>query len=293
MNRAVAAILVTSCAAAAAGCKVNLPVAGTPSGDPAATTSAAAPTVTPPVAPDPAAPPAPPAPAAPPAAPDPVAPPAPPAPGSGKGTITGSVAFTGTAPARTPRRRDSDPFCAKTVASAEDVLVNDNNTLANVVVSVKDVPGTWDAPTTPAVVTWEACMYRPRVQGAVKDQKLEHRNADPTLHNVHAFAGTMTQYNQAAPLGGAPIVRSLDQAGIVYRLKDDIHPWEVGYVVVAANPFFAVTGADGSFTIRDVPAGTYKLEAWHELYGTKTIDVTVRSDGTSTPSVGFDAADKP
>ena len=50
------------------------------------------------------------------------------------------------------------------------------------------------------------------------------------------------------------------------------------YVVVSSNPFFAVTGDDGSFKIADLPAGTYTVEAWHERYGSKTSEVTVAAD---------------
>ena len=54
------------------------------------------------------------------------------------------------------------------------------------------------------------------------------------------------------------------------KFKCDVHPWMTGYVAVTDHPFFAVTGDDGSFTIPNVPAGTYTIEAWHERFGTPT-----------------------
>jgi len=61
------------------------------------------------------------------------------------------------------------------------------------------------------------------------------------------------------------------------------------YLYVSTNPFFAVTGEDGSFTIKDVPAGKYTIEAWHEKYGTQTATVTVTGTETKTADLTFAA----
>jgi hypothetical protein len=61
----------------------------------------------------------------------------------------------------------------------------------------------------------------------------------------------------------------------IIPLKCDAHPWMAGYVVVAANPYFAVSAADGSFEIKDVPAGNYVVAVWHEYLGAKTMNVQV------------------
>jgi hypothetical protein len=69
--------------------------------------------------------------------------------------------------------------------------------------------------------------------------------------------------------------------GDVVKFKCDVHPWMTGYLVVTDNPFHAVTGDDGSFTINNVPAGTYTVEAWHERLGTKQAQLTVAPDKTA------------
>ena len=51
-------------------------------------------------------------------------------------------------------------------------------------------------------------------------------------------------------------------------VKCNVHPWMRAYIGVVSHPFFAVTGDDGTFTIKGLPPGTYTLEAWHEKYGT-------------------------
>jgi hypothetical protein len=61
------------------------------------------------------------------------------------------------------------------------------------------------------------------------------------------------------------------------------------YVGVTANPFYAVSGSDGSFSIDKLPAGTYTVEAWHEKYGTQTATVTVADAGSATQNFTFSA----
>src|SRR6185436_12762175 len=68
------------------------------------------------------------------------------------------------------------------------------------------------------------------------------------------------------------------QASVMMTVKCDVHPWMVGYVGVLPHPFFAVTGADGSFELKNVPPGDYVLEAWHEKLGTLTAKATIKKD---------------
>jgi len=203
---------------------------------------------------------------------------APPATGPGalgKGSIAGNVKFTGKAPemraVNTP-----DPFCARQPIKEEEVMVGPGGGLKNVIVRVvKGAAGTYDAPSTPATIDQNGCMYRPRAQVVMAGQTIQIRNSDQTLHNVHTYRGASTMFNQAQIPGMAPLTKTLTEAGQIIKFKCDVHPWMTGYVAVATNPFFAVSGADGNFTIDKLPAGTYTVEAWHERLGTRTADVTV------------------
>ena len=215
----------------------------------------------------------------------------------GSGTIQGTVKFTGTAPEMPQIKRESDPFCAKNKMKAEVVVVNDNQTLRNVLVRIK--PGTvkGPAPTEPAKIEQHDCMYRPRVQGAMTDQEIGIHNGDQTTHNVHAFdmrtgEGEESLFNLAQPKGAADITKDVDGYEVM-KFKCDVHPWMVGYVVVSDHPFFAVTGEDGSFKLENVPAGKYTLEAWHEHYGLKTAEVEVADKGTAQAEFTYDAGEKP
>lgn len=227
-------------------------------------------------------------------APAPVAAPAPapvaPAPApAGKGSVEGSVSLTGTPPTMEPLKRGSDPVCAKTPMNDESALVHGGK-IENVLVRIKGAPNA-PAVTDALEVDQKDCMYRPRVQGAVAGQSLSIKNTDATLHNVHSYSGSKTLFNRAQPPRSAPISNKLDD-GTVMKLKCDVHPWMTGYVLVTNNALFAVTGADGKFSIKNVPAGTYTIEAWHEKFGTKTATVTVAPDKTANVDVSYSADDR-
>jgi hypothetical protein len=65
-------------------------------------------------------------------------------------------------------------------------------------------------------------------------------------------------------------------------VKCNIHPWMRAYIGVVRHPFFAVTGDDGTFTIKGVPPGNYTIEVWQEKYGTQDQNITVAAKDTKT-----------
>jgi plastocyanin len=203
------------------------------------------------------------------------------------GTIRGQVSFVGTAPPRPALDLSSDPYCAKQRVQSEDVVVTGGK-LRDVLVRIKPgSAGKHVPPQKPLVIDQNACMYRPRVSGAVAGQQILLRNSDRTLHNVHAYAGKRTLFNRAQ-LPGAPDMKAVQPPGTeILELGCDIHRWMRAYVVISDHPFFAVTGDDGRFEIRNVPPGTYTLEAWHPVLGQQTGQVTVPSAGTATAQLSF------
>ena len=82
--------------------------------------------------------------------------------------------------------------------------------------------------------------------------------------------------------------KSFDTAEVMVRFKCDVHPWMSAYLGVLDHPYFAVTGADGSFSIDGLPAGDYVVETWHESLGTRTQNVTV-GDGAVAVAFDYDA----
>jgi hypothetical protein len=195
---------------------------------------------------------------------------------AGTGSVKGVVAFEGPAPERVKLRRDSDPYCAKTEALAEDIVVTDGK-LRDVLVRIRNGSLPRAAPpAAPAVIDQRGCRYEPRVIGVVAGQPLAVRNSDGTFHNVHGeIAGRLIWNRPASP--GDPELR-LDgspRAGDVIDVICDVHPWMRAYAVVQDHAAFAVTGDDGAFELTGLPPGSYTLEAWHPALGMQSVTVKI------------------
>lgn len=204
----------------------------------------------------------------------------------GVGTITGKVTFEGTAPAPTPIRMDADPVCTlqhKDGMNTEEVVVNPNGTLKNVFVYVKQgLEGQkFDPPTQSVAFDQKGCHYEPHVFGVMVNQPFEILNSDSTLHNVHSLPKNSKEFNLGMPIQGMKLTQKFTSPEVMVKIKCEVHPWMNAWVGVLDHPFYAVTGEDGSFTIKDLPPGEYTLEAWHEKYGTQTATVKV-PDQTET-----------
>ena len=202
----------------------------------------------------------------------------------GTATVTVTLKWTGEVPKRRPLQM-SEKVCAEhwgeNPVLDETVIVNENTTLRNVFVWVrKGIKGTYDAPATAVTLTQKWCQYAPHVLGVQTGQKMELRNDDGVLHNVHTFAKRNdNNLNLGQPPNTAD-THSFSEREVVVPFKCDVHGWMSAFVGVVPHPFFGVSGDDGTVALAKLPAGTYTIEAWHELYGTKKLEVTV-GDGES------------
>ena len=206
------------------------------------------------------------------------------------GLVSGTVKLEGAAPTAQPISMDADSACADAHSEPvllEEVVVGDAGALQNVFVYVKKgLEGqTFDVPKTPVSLDQKGCQYIPHVFGVQVGQPIDIINSDSTLHNVHSLPKNSKEFNLGMPIPGMRIKRTFNTAEVMVKFKCDVHPWMSAYVGVVDHPFFAVTGSDGSFEIKDLPAGSYVLEAWHEKYGTQTVNVTV--DDAAPPSASF------
>lgn len=194
-------------------------------------------------------------------------------------TLTIKAPFEGAAPAPEKIKADADPKCKLMHPDGidpEQVIVNPNNTLKNVFVYAKEgVTGKFEAPKEPVVFDQHGCAYKPKVFGIQAGQPLEILNSDDTLHNVHALSKNSKEFNLGMPIKGMKLKKTFDKPEVMIKIKCEVHPWMGAYAGVLDHPFFGVTGEDGSTVIKDLPAGEYTIEAWHEKYGTQTQKVAV------------------
>jgi plastocyanin len=223
-------------------------------------------------------------------------------PKGNEGTITGTIAYAGTAPAPKPIDTSADPVCAsKNPNLATDDNVVKDGKLANVFVYVKEgtmgggkvADFTFDAPATEVTLDQSGCHYVPHVIGVQTNQKIKITNSDPTTHNVHPQPKNNPEWNQSQGVGAAPIEKSFTRAEVLVPVKCNQHPWMKSYIGVMKHPFFAVSAADGTFTIKGVPPGTYTVIAWHEggAAGTEQkMQVTVAANGSAKADFSFGTA---
>jgi plastocyanin len=209
------------------------------------------------------------------------------------GDVSGKVSFAGPPPKGARLQMGADAVCMKQHKDpvfSQDVIVNKNGTLKNVLVYVKDgLSGkTFEPPKEAVVFNQKGCMYSPHVLGVQVGQEFNVVNDDPTLHNVHSLSKLNPQFNIGQPKQGMKFSRKFDKPE-VFKVKCEVHSWMNAYIGVFNHPFFAVTGDDGSFDLKNLPPGTYTIEAWHEKYGTQTGKVTVDVTGKKTVDFKFAA----
>jgi hypothetical protein len=207
-------------------------------------------------------------------------------------SITGKVSFDGTPPKMKSIKTDADPVCAQmhadTPLKSEEVMVNDNGTLKNVFVYIKSgVKGDYPCPKDPVVIDQKGCHYDPHVFGMHTGQLLLIKNSDDTLHNIHALPNNNDEFNKGQPAGSQDLKKTFKNQDVMVHFKCDVHPWMSAYVGVLPYPFFSVTGSDGTFAIKDLPAGDYEIVAWHEKYGEQTAKVKVGDGEAKTQDFKF------
>jgi plastocyanin len=205
--------------------------------------------------------------------------------------ITGVVNFEGTAPAPEPIDMTEEPTCAEKHDEApanRPVAVNDNGTLRNVFVYVKEGLGdrSFAAASDEKVMDQDGCEYQPHVMGVTTGQQLTFRNSDGLLHNINAQGSTNRSFNISQPQN-MDTDRTFSQSEIMIPIRCDVHGWMEAYVGVVDHPYFAVTGDDGSFRLENLPPGDYTIEAWHEEYGVQTAQVTVAAQQTGETSFTY------
>jgi plastocyanin len=208
------------------------------------------------------------------------------------GNITGKVTLKGTPPPEKEITGVTDPVCSAAHTSPMKTrfyVVGAGGELADAVVMLKGISGKSTGASAPAIlIDQKGCEYIPYVGAAQTGQKILVKNSDQTMHNVHPSpantAGGNKEENKAQFAGAADLAFTFPAAENFLKFKCDVHPWMFSYITVVDHPYFAVTGKDGTFTIKDVPAGKYKIVAMHRKAAPAGVeqDVEVTADGAKT-----------
>lgn len=203
-------------------------------------------------------------------------------------TVSGKIAFEGTAPPNEKIQMSADPYCQQhnPNAVAETVKVSDGG-LENVIVFVKNAPAaTYPSPTEPVIIDQHDCHYIPHVFTMQINQPLKIKNSDATLHNIHAWAEKNTPFNIGQPVQNMETQKTFTTEEVPLPIRCDVHKWMGAFVGVFPHPYHTVSMGGGSYDLK-VPAGNYEIVAWHEKYGQQSQMVTVAENGKAELNFTF------
>ena len=203
---------------------------------------------------------------------------------SGGGSIEGQVIYKGPVQTRKIIPNKDVEVCGG-IREEALIEVGPNQEVQNAAVYLVDVAKgkAWPPAGKPPELDNIKCEFVPHVQ-VIPTGPLDVVNKDPVLHNSHGYYGNRTVFNMAQPNQGQSIPTELTRAGTV-RVDCDAHGWMEGWIYVVDNPYYALTGADGKFSITDVPPGTYKLVAIQSFTGPVEQSVTVASGKPTTLTI--------
>ena len=196
---------------------------------------------------------------------------------SNGGAIVGEVKYAGDPPApeKIPVTKD-EKVCGSEPKTSPDLRVGSNKGVQDVIVRLADIQKgkALTKPEKPPVLDQKTCEYHPYAQLFPVNTTLEIVNSDDVLHNVKTKGGSKTQFNMAQPKFKRKLTYEFKNAEIV-QVECNVHGWMHAVLVAAEHPYYALTDANGSFKIADVPPGKYTLKVWHPILGEQSKEVTV------------------
>ena len=188
-------------------------------------------------------------------------------------TLHGKVTYRGPKPLREVISMDAESACVQMHAGKpvydDQIVLGQGGGVANVFVYIKTgLEGKkFEPPKEQVVLDQRGCMFVPRVVGLQAGRSLAVRNSDAIVHNVHPAPKNNREWNEGMSPGAPDVVHRFARQEVMIRVKCNLHPWMRSWIAVMEHPYFTVTGADGSFDLKNVPPGDYTVAVWHEKLG--------------------------
>ncbi|MFQ5637569.1 MAG: carboxypeptidase regulatory-like domain-containing protein [bacterium] len=205
------------------------------------------------------------------------------------GTISGAITFDGQmSEAKKISVSKDTKVCGK--HKMDESLLVDATTkgIQNAVVYLKKIGAgkKWRASENSFAMDQKGCQFTPRVLVVPAGEKFLMLNNDGILHNIHTRSELNKEINKAQPRFLKKMKLTFEKPEFV-KVACDVHNWMQGWVVVASNPYYTVTGKSGKFEITNVPAGTYELQVWHEKLAPQTAQVQVKAGETTSVDISL------
>jgi plastocyanin len=191
------------------------------------------------------------------------------------GAIKGKVVIVGALPAVKKVDVTIDQYVCGNTKEAEELVVSPQRELKNAVVWLENPPpgAAWPDQAKKVEMDQSKCVFIPHLLIVPVGGTVDFLNSDRLLHNIHTTPKVNPAINRTQPKDRT-IPFTFNTPEIV-RINCDLHSWMQAWVVVAAHPYYAITGADGQFSFDNLPPGQYNLQVWHERLGTVPAKVTV------------------
>lgn len=208
------------------------------------------------------------------------------------GAISGKAIFLGAAPERAAVDISKDKeVCATHPVLSENLIVSpDSKTIKNVIVSIVNIENgkKLALPSENPSLDQKGCVFTPHVLCVAAGTTIDIINSDPITHNVHTYPDENTAINKAQPpsLKKIPLTTEFGEEDPM-KVSCDYHGWMSAWVGIFEHPYFAVTGDGGSFTLTNVPAGSYEVKAWQEELGELVKLVAVKAGETAVCDFEF------
>ncbi len=192
----------------------------------------------------------------------------------GWGSLKGRFVVSGTPPELTPLVVNKDQYCINKMPKNESVVIGKDHSLVNAVVYLRVPFGSKVAVNPeyeaelkkPVVLDNKGCAFEPHITLVRVGQELKIENSDPppVSHNTNI---SLLAFNPIVPPGTSAEVKVTKDSPLPSPVQCNIHTWMKGYLLAQPDPYMAVSGQDGTFEIKDIPAGTHEFQFWHEAPG--------------------------